>query len=351
MEPTTQRMMMGAAGAQPPTPPGGSGNYIAVGNGTAPYFTLLNHTTPGTVSLATTYTFSGVSIGIAFSPDGNYIAVGTAVSPYFTLLNHTIPGTVSLAATYTLPGSASIIGGGVAFSPDGNYIAVGHAVTPYFTLLNHTIPGTLSLAATYASPYIVGGVSFSNSGDTIAFINSPGKFGSRITLLDHSTPGTVSYVSTYTYTSASTAGLTFSGWTSDDSYVVCGGGGSVFLLTPALAIAASYATGLTGESWYLQIAITPNNNYIAASGNLSPYFALLDHTTPGSLSLATTYTGSGAMSGGHDFSPDGNYLAVGQNPSPYFILLNHTTPGSLSLATTYTLSGISQFNDVAFSPN
>jgi hypothetical protein len=49
-----------------------------------------------------------------FSPDGNYIAVGHTGTPYFTLLDHTTPGSVSLAATYTLPNS----GNGAAFSPN-----------------------------------------------------------------------------------------------------------------------------------------------------------------------------------------------------------------------------------------
>jgi hypothetical protein len=84
-------MMQAAAGG---AGGGGTGSYIAVGhNGSRPYFTLLDHTTPGTVSLATTYTLPGSAAGVAFSPLGDYIA-WTAISPYFTLLNHTTPGTV-----------------------------------------------------------------------------------------------------------------------------------------------------------------------------------------------------------------------------------------------------------------
>ena len=90
------------------------GKYIAVAHSTAPRFTLLNHTTPGSVSLAATYALAGTGYGTAFSPDGKYIAVGNSTAPRFTLLNHTTPGSVSLAATYTLPGD----GWGVRFSPN-----------------------------------------------------------------------------------------------------------------------------------------------------------------------------------------------------------------------------------------
>jgi len=108
--------------------------------------TLLDHTTPGSLSLATTYTISGIAFGddIAFSPDGNYIAVGHSGTPGLTLLDHTTPGSLSLATTYSLSTA-----GGVSFSPDGLYLAVGHTLAPYFTLLDHSTPGSLSVAATY----------------------------------------------------------------------------------------------------------------------------------------------------------------------------------------------------------
>ena len=104
-------MLQAAAGA---AGGGGGDSYIAVAHSIAPYFTLLNHTTPGTVSLAATYTLVSTGNGTAFSPFGDYIAVAHSSPPSFTLLNHTTPGTVSLAATYTLTGA----GNGTAFSPN-----------------------------------------------------------------------------------------------------------------------------------------------------------------------------------------------------------------------------------------
>jgi hypothetical protein len=77
-----------------------------VGHSVSPFFTLLNHTTPGTLTLAATYTLLDAGSGVAFSPLGDYIAAVHANAPRFTLLDHTTPGTVSLAATYTLTGMA-----------------------------------------------------------------------------------------------------------------------------------------------------------------------------------------------------------------------------------------------------
>jgi 6-phosphogluconolactonase (cycloisomerase 2 family) len=89
------------------------GNYLASVNNTSPSFTLLNHTTPGTLTLATTYALAGEARGVSFTASGDYIAVAHATSPFFTLLDHTTPGSVSLAATYTLAGT----GNAVAFNP------------------------------------------------------------------------------------------------------------------------------------------------------------------------------------------------------------------------------------------
>jgi WD40 repeat protein len=112
---------------------------------------------------------TGAGNGVAFSPDGSYIAAAHSTNPGFTLLNHTTPGTISLAATYTIAGgSPSGSSLSTAFSPDGNYIAVAHFFLPYFTLLNHTTPGTISLAATYTCSSTANGVAFSSSGSYIA---------------------------------------------------------------------------------------------------------------------------------------------------------------------------------------
>lgn len=298
-----KKMMQAAAGAGEPT-----GSYIAVAHSGSPYFTLLDHTTPGSLSRATAYNTGVERIAVAFSKSGDYIAaVGSSqlsapAKPSFNLFDHTTPGSVSLAASYYLSGTGT--GYSVAFSENDNYIAVAHSVSPYFTLLDHTTPGSVFLAATYTLFSTGDGVAFSKSGNYIAVghqTSSPGS--TSFVLLDHTTPGSVSLSATYS--------LSFSGKIPDFS---------------------------------------PDDNYIVIPNQLSPNLTLLDHTTPGSVSLAATYTtfGDGVQA---VFSPDGNYIAVGIGSSAVLTLLDHTTPGSLSLAATYNLAASGFGYGVSFSPD
>ena len=314
------------------------GNYIAVAHNAAPFFTLLNHTTPGNVSLAATYTLPGLGYATDFSPDGKYIAVAHLVSPFFTLLNHTTPGSVSLAATYTLPGG----GRGTSFSPDGKYITVVQAATPYFTLLNHTTPGSVSLAATYTLSGTGIGVRFSPDGKYIAVAHGTTPF---FTLLNHTTAGSVSLAATYTLASVGYA----TDFSPDGNYIAVAHDGSPFFTllnhtTPgSVSMAATYTLPGGGRGTHF----SPDGKYITVVQAATPYFTLLNHTTPGSVSLAATYTLTGGGRG-TSFSPDGKYITVAHDGSPYFTLLNHTTPGSVSLAATYTLPGVGL--STSFSP-
>ena len=90
-------MMQAAAGS---AGGGGDGSYIAAVHGlfATPYFTLLDHTTPGTVSLSATYNLGTLGKGTDFSPSGDYIAAASE-GAIVALLNHTTPGTVSISAT------------------------------------------------------------------------------------------------------------------------------------------------------------------------------------------------------------------------------------------------------------
>lgn len=277
------------------------GNYLVAGVPSATAsVTLLDHTTPGTLTLAATYAISngGTNGGQIqqFSPDNNYIISGGGIR--FTLLDHTTPGTLSLATTYDAVGSHR--GGG--FSPDGNYIALGADAT--LTLLDHTTPGTVSLAATYVANNNLYGVSFSPDGNYIACATST---GNTITLLDHTTPGSLSLAATYT--------------------------------TIDFAYGAKY---------------TPDGNYLATTiwDSTFRYAQLFNMSSPGSITSSAIYTlarrpNSSNASNALGFSPTGDYLAVCQEDSFGVALLDHTTPGSLSFATTYTFTNA---RSVAFSP-
>lgn len=278
------------------------GNYFAVAVFNPSTFTLLDHTTQGSISLATTYTLAGDGNGTDFSSDGDYIAVANGTSPFFTLLNHTTPGSVSLAATYTLSG----IGNGCSFSPNDSYIAVCHSTSPYFTLLNHS-SGSVSLATTYTLQGTPGGgnhTAWSPNGSYIACAHAGGGGlgpppGPGFTLLNHSS-GSVSLADTYT---------------------------------------------VSAFSSNLSVDFTSDGNYIATGFSESPRFDVLDHTTAGSVSLASSYTLSGICDG-VQFSPDDNYVATADR-SDDLTILSHSS-GSVSFVVKYT--GASDVNALAWVP-
>ena len=277
-----------------------TGSYIAVASRSSPYFTLLDHTTPGSLSLATTFNVGAQSFDTDFTPDGNYIAV--AELSQVTLLDHTTPGSVSLATTYNTGPN------GLNFSYDGNYLVCSVNISGV-VLLDHTTPGSLSLAATYATVIVSGAprptaVAFSPDDNYIAATSLSFSGPTIFTLIDHTTPGSMSLAATY----------------------------------------------ITNKYYLRGVASDPTGDYIAVvnggSSGATDNLILLDHTTPGSLSLATTYNAAGSLS--VDFSPDGKYLVFGRT-NGIVTLLDHTTPGSLSLVTTYTCAG--DLEGIKFSPN
>lgn len=332
----------GAAGG------GVGGSYLLYGTGSSTVG-LLDHTTPGTLTFATSYTNAGTSILCAkFSPDGGYVATGNGNNGIITLLNRPTPSTFSFAATYTA--NAALDGGqlSISWSPDSNYIATARQNATGITLLNHTTPGSLSLASTYAaftlsnvdfSPdgsYLITGYGDINAGLVTLYNHSAGsltlattygttsadatKFSpdgnyiafwrrfTTLTVLDHTTPGTLSLAATYTITNVDSTISFGLDWTPDGEYVACGssltgGTRNVTLLSfsgSALTLATTYAMG--GASQVYALKFSPDGNYLAVTGNTGvPVLTLLNHTTPGSLSLATTYS---AFPFSADWSPD-----------------------------------------------
>jgi hypothetical protein len=337
-------MMQAAAGV------GGAGGdqggkYIAIAHQTTPYFTLLDHTTPGTVTLATTYAIGAASRNVKFSPDGNYIAVANTG---ITLLSFSA-GSVSLATTYNAG-----TGGGLSYTPDGNYLASGTSSLG-LTLLNSSTPGSLSLATTYSSGSI-DNAEFSSDGNYLA-ISTTGQTNLR--LLNHTTPGSLSFATSYNFDPSETNdGSPYGNYSvhfsADSNYVAVALGlsrATTFNLlnhtTPgSLSLQSTYT--LSGSSASRAVRFSPDNSYIAvARGSV---LTLLSYSA-GSYSFATTYNILQTIIA-LDWSPDGNYISVMRFNSPYFTLLDHTTPGTLALAATYATSGgpVSTLCGVSFNP-
>lgn len=354
---------------------GTSGSYVAVqAFYSGQRVLLLDHTTPGTLTGAATYAPAGAPRAMSFSPDGNYLAVASQSTPYFTLLDHTTPGTLSLAITYTLNGSTNG-STAVAFAPSGDYIAayVGGSNTQPLTLLNHTTPGTVSLATTYTLIAGIGAiysnaVDFSPDGNYIAVAT-----GATVTLLNHTTPGSLSLATTYTTLGSGGVARNpfFARFSKDGDYIATScdslDGSNVLQVTllnhttpGTLSLATTYT--LAGGPWQYTVTFTADgdfssNDYLALAqwnsytDNTTYAATLLNHTTPGSLSFSATYGPTTLAAQNLRFSPDGNYLLVCATNTSFqnlLTLLDHTTPGSLSYATTYT--GANSISGIAWSP-
>lgn len=325
---------------------GDFGEYLAVagvGNATHDNFILLEHTTPGSLSLSDSEPISGLSgrattmshsgtyvaatadnvvylmsiseglvtiedsytitvpdfearVAIDFGPNDDYLVVGDEDGKV-TLLDHTTPGTLILADSLTVEGNVKSVG----FSHSGNYIAVGHTLSPGFTLLDHTTLGTITVAATYTLAGGSRGVGFSPTDDYIAVGSSSSP---DLVLLDHTTPGTVTLADEYTI-SKSVQDISF---TNSGDYIAM----------------------------------------IATSGELGSELILLDHTIPGTVTLADSFAISETLTCVAVSTSD-NYIAAGTtNIGSKIYLVDHTTPGTLVAGTEFIYDD--SVNDLSFGP-
>lgn len=238
-------------------------------------FTLLDHTTPGQLTLAATYAV-GSQQGVAFAPNGQFILTSGGVA---TLLDASTPGAVAFLDSYDVSGN----GTAVSWTPDSNYVAVMN--TSGGVTLLHRDGGSLVLADTYAAGALR--LKFSPNGAYLACVNSG--TSPQFFLLHHSN-----------------GQLTFS-----DSYVLAGSG--------------------------LACDWSPDGRYIAIKGATNdPKFTLLQQVN-GALSLADTYNavdGSVGL-GGVAFNSDGLYICRGGSISTQYVLLLSHSGGTVAFSAVY----------------
>jgi WD40 repeat protein len=356
--------LIGVLGAAAGASGGPSGSYIAITHNSSPYFTLLDHTTPGAVSLATTYNLGSPGRSTVFTPDGDYIAVSYNSAPQLTLLDHTTPGSVLLASTYSLGSTQPNFG--MAFSPDGTYLAVPTIGGNSLTLLHYSAPGTVSLASTYSTqspsfgPTAVWLCAWSPNGEYLAVTNNGSS--ATLTILSVSSAGSLTLASTYNGSAFNdTRGVA---WSPDGNYLAFGDEPNVVRLlnvsNPASpTVAATYNITTANFVPASSLSYNKNGTRLACStaGSDNRAVTVLDTSTPGSMSYfaSTIVATSNRRSTSVDFSPDGKYIAAGHqedfstNINGFRLLELGASSGSLTIVASYTVAGGAE--NTKFSPN
>jgi 6-phosphogluconolactonase (cycloisomerase 2 family) len=324
---------------------GGGLQYIATAqNQTTAGVQLFDVNTPGIISLAASYTTTlRAPFVVNFSPDGKYLAVGirqnNSANPLVVLLDHTTPGTLTLAATYSGIDKQCQ---DVEFTPNGNYLACSVQDTG-IQLLNHTTPGSLSTSGSYSVPSGTFDISWNSDGSYLATIAQESSL-STVTILNHTTPGTLTYATRYLSSSVTArGGVSFS---PDDQYIAANFSSTVRLLSfTAPSSISSVATYTLANTSSLRLSFTQSGNYLGVGNGIANGITVLNHTTPGSLSLSTTYN-RGVSTPYIAWNYDGTYLVGGGSTS--ITLFDFSTPGTLTFVASYTTA--TTLLDVTFSP-
>lgn len=325
---------------------GGGLQYIATAqNQTTSGVQLFDASTPGSISLAASYTTTlRAPYVVDFSPDGKYLAVGirqnNSANPLVILLDHTTPGTLTLAATYAGRDKQCE---DVKFTPNGNYLACSVQDTG-IQLLNHTTPGSLTTSGSYSVPSGTVGISWNSDGTYLAAIAYDFSLAT-VTILNHTTPGTLTYATRYLSSSVvARGGVAFS---SDDQYIAANFSSTVRLLSfTAPSSISSVATYTLASTSSFELSFSPSGDYLAVGNGTANQVVVLNHTTPGSLSLSTTYNRSESTPSVF-WNYDGTYLVVGGG-SGSITLLDFSTPGTLTFVASYVVA--TNLLDVTFSP-
>jgi len=254
------------------------------------------------------------------------------------LLDASDPTNLSVATSYNSSADQDY-----NWSYDNDWLAICDNRSPYITILDHTTRGSLSLAATYALPDDCIACSWSTDGTKLGLAHADAPTGKHFTVVSWN-GSSMSLYGNFRFTSASlVAGGKGCGYDPDGDYwAVQGrnpyGTDNLFLLnTTPSGTSLSKADGYdTGSSIPGYLVYNPNGTYFAAINNDVRLFS----DTGGTISLSTSYASN---TDDLAWSPDGDYLLTGITSSD-MTLLDHTTPGSFSVADTYTFSGSPQEN-------
>lgn len=311
---------------------------------------VYDHRNPGNISVADSNTDRAYQAA-AFRPDGKYIAAGTTIvdSPNLYIFDFTSFTSLSIADTIDLAGPALRPKRPINrlhWSPDGNYlaVAVGADADPSIDdlfLIDCTDPTNISISDSVK----IGArdVRFTPDGK---YLVVGGSATSGITLYDVSTPGTLAVADVYEDSSQTRVSVNFDG----SRIAVSGGDKIVYLLdhsTPGtLSLISTYTTDL---DVFHDLAFTATGDQIMCVGQKSTELTreLLNIAPNGTMTLEQKYSRVGnTITYAVDFSPDGLQVVFG-DASAGVQLLDFSPPNSLTATDSDSDPG--QTFDVSFS--
>ena len=323
------------------------GSYLVTGrnysgaSGSTPSVFLLDHTTPGTLSIAGSaslvYT-TGPTYSLDWSPDGNYVIQGADTS---ARLYSASGGSISLSSTYSAPGEklrASFYQDG----GNGDWIAVGQENSNRFTILDHQVPGTIAFERAPSMTRTGTATAWSPDGNWIGFGRASTDNNQFFYLYDARTnPSNPSNIDTYGETASTFNNVNAISFTPDGAYIAIAhqNGDGLTLLSNSSGT-LSKATSYNMATPY-DVDFRKDGKYLVAATGGTGY--IFSHTA-GSLSLASTISGAGT----YCCYMGGDYIAFTNNSG--VSLYNVSDPTNPTLSTTLTVDN-NNLSFIAASPN
>ena len=249
-----------------------SNTYLAVAQSgsTRPYLHLYKRSGDTFTKLANPEVMpSSPTESCAFSPHGDYLAVATR-SQYTGINIYKRSGDTftKLANPSTMPPDESY---GCAFSPDGTHLVVGHKTSPFITI-------------------------YKRSGDTFTKLANPSTLPSNtVTSVTFSSDGV--YLAVRILNFDSTASIVYVYKRSGDAFTVVW----------------SATLTMTQPAQSRHISFSPNGDYLAVPGTVSPFIHIYKRSGDTFTKLANPSILPAEAVGSAAFSPDGDYLYAGIN--------------------------------------
>jgi hypothetical protein len=322
------------------------GSYIALmtksGN-----VTTLDHTTPGTVSVADTLAKGGGGddgFAAQFSSDASFIVATTEAGQTLHLINSSNPASLSSDDDVTVGFRPR----DVALTPDDAYVAVGHWNSNIGDTLNIKVysisSGSLSLSSTTTIPNsgLTGGsiesLDFSPDGNYLVAIGKNDYNDvSHVWLYSHSS-GSLTFVDSYSPGAGNYNLRQTIRFSPDGSVIAAAQHNDLRLFTyDASSITFQNSQAITGSGVFYGLSWRPDGTQLASCAGGNKRLHVYNISGSSFSSSGPTFNFP-EVSYNFAYSPGGNYIACQVDNATSFNLLDSSSPSSLSSADTIASS-------------